>query len=648
MSDQPTPTPSAADLRVSASSRLRVLFLAACLLLVTLAAYWPSFPGPFTWDDDRYVTNLPVLTTPGGLVKIWTDYRAIPDFYPLTFTALWAEYRFFAEHPLGYHVTNAVLHGLVAIAAWALLRRLGLKSAWLAAFIFAVHPVMVESVAWITEIKNILSLLFALLAAERYLAFAGVEPDAPLAPASSRRRWGAYATGLFFLACALLSKSAVCTLPVILALLIWLKKPADLKRRALDLLPWLALSLAIAAMTAFVEHQHVNARVELQQISLPERAFIAGRAVMFYLGKLLWPDPILIVYPRWNPAAIGEQLPYALGLIVLLAALALLMKKIGKAPLVALLIYIIALGPTLGFVSYFTMWYSFVFDHYQYFGALAIIALVAEIAWLAVGWIKAHAPQDRQPMIRLLASLCVAVAVLTLGSLTYGYAAMWGFPESLWRFTVDNNPRAFIALQNLAIHITERKNIERNEPVSTRYDESIDLLKRAIGVEPGDHRPYMILAQLYNWKGDYATAMTYYRRSRELMPADVKARNQGYQIQEGGTQPRAVIGDGESQTPLEDFSQPYQAGRTLEKLGEFAGAIARYQDALTQNPQNVSAMIGLGRCRIALNQMDQALIVLKQATAQAPTNKSAWAELAKVYRWGGQTQLADEAAAKSK
>lgn len=626
------------------SGRTRHWLLAAALLLITLAVYYPGFQGPFTWDDDRYVTNLSVMHEPGGLLKIWTDYKAIPDFYPLTFTVLWAEYQIFGEHPYGFHVTNVVLHGLAGIAAWLLLRRLGLKSAWLAAFVFAVHPVHVESVAWITEIKNVLSLLFAFLAAERYLKFAGIGPEFSAVTTTQSHRWRAYGAGIFLLICALLSKSATCTLPVILALLIWLRKPADLKKHVLYLLPWLAVAAGIAAMTAFVESMHVSRMEFLGQITLLERAAIAGRAVIFYLGKVLWPEPILLIYPKWNHAAIDEQWPYVIALIVLIAALAGLIKKIGKAPLIALLIYIIALSPTLGFVSYFTMWYSYVFDHYQYMGTLAVIALICETGWFGVTWLKNHMPQDRQQLVRLLAGAVAGVILFVFSSLSFGYAAMWGFPESLWRFTVENNPTAFIALQNLAIHITERKNIERNEPITERYNESIMLLSRAIEVEPRDHRPYMILAQLYNWMGDYPAAMAYFRKSRELMPQDVRERNQGNKIS-GTSADQAVVasGDSDSPIPLMEFSQPFQAGQSLEKLGEFTGAIARYRDALTLNPDNVSALIGQGRCYIALRETDRAITALIQATSLRPAEKEAWRQLSAAYRQAGKMKEAEKA-----
>ncbi len=645
MSEETQPQQNATGRLVLPTGRARSFLLAAGLVLLTLLVYWPCMHGPFTWDDDRYVTSCRGVTEPGGIGTIWTDLVALPDAYPLTFSALWAQYRLWGNSPFGYHMVNVILHGLAAVAAWLLLRRLGLKTAWAAAFIFAVHPVHVESVAWISELKNVLSLLLGLLAAVMYLRFAGIGDEHA---GKTRHCWWVYAGGLLLFILALLSKSVLCTLPVMLALMIWLTRPAELKRHVLYLLPWFAVAAGISAITAYVEHHHTSEISFLNDITFPQRIGIVFHALAFYLGKLIIPDPILVIYPKWDHTQLAAQIPYAILIIGLLVLAFLARKKFGRGPLAALLIYIIALGPTLGLINFFTMWYSFVFDHYQYLGTLAVIALGCEIARVGIAWLRVRVPTDHQQLMRYVPGAAIAGVLLVFSSLTLGYAGLWGFPEALWRFTVDHNSNAFIAYQNLAIHMTERKNFERTEPLNMRYKDQIALLERAIEIEPRDYRSYMTLAQLYNWSGDYAAATVYFRNGREKMPKRVKDRNQGFTMSSTATSQPTITDDDNVTVPLSDFSPPYLAGKSLEKLGDYAGAALRYQDALRANGRNITAGLGLGRCYAALGQYPDAVVIFKTALSFDPANKEAWRELAKVYRVVGDAKSAEAAEAKAK
>jgi protein O-mannosyl-transferase len=142
-------------------SRLTTSAPPALLLVVAvLIAYLPALQGGYIWDDNRYVTENPILPQPDGLAAIWTDPGATIQYYPMVFTTFWLEYRLWGLNPLGYHATNILLHALSALLLWAILRRLAVPGAWLAAALFALHPVHVESVAWVTERKNVLSGLF--------------------------------------------------------------------------------------------------------------------------------------------------------------------------------------------------------------------------------------------------------------------------------------------------------------------------------------------------------------------------------------------------------------------------------------------------------------------------------------------------------
>src|SRR5579883_1987526 len=316
----------------------RVLFSGSFLIVgLTLLAYLPILGNGFVWDDDLYVTNNPTLTQPGGFARIWLDLRATPQYYPVTFSFFYFEHALWGFHPTGYHAVNLLLHAANAVLVWWILRRLDVPGSWLAAALFAVHPVEVESVAWITERKNLLSGFFALAALGAYLPFATFDPDTR--PEPSRRcpwRWYALSIGLFVL--ALLSKSVTATLAAVMLLLLWWKRSRLGMRDLLPLLPFFILGATLGLNTARLEAEHVGARGPDFQLSALERLLVAGRALWFYAGKLVAPVPLSFIYPRWeiDPWQASQWLP-VLAAVLAVAALFLLRRRLGRGPLVAVL-----------------------------------------------------------------------------------------------------------------------------------------------------------------------------------------------------------------------------------------------------------------------------------------------------------------------
>ena len=364
----------------SATTR-NTLLGAAVLIAAVLAAYGPALRGGFVWDDPRYVTENPVLTEPSGLYRIWFDVGATVQYYPLVFTSFWIESRLWGLQPLGYHLVNVLLHAANAVLVWRVLRRLSVPGAWLAAGIFALHPVHVESVAWITERKNVLSGLFYLTALLAYLRFA--PPDGEGSARGRPWRFYALAVGLF--ACALLSKTVTCSLPAAIALLLWWRRGRIGRSDALALLPLFAVGAALALTTIWLEKHNVGAQGQAWELSVVQRCLIAGRALWFYAGKLVWPLPLIFTYPKWQIDA-GQwwQYLFPAGAVALPLGLWVLRRRIGKGPLVAALCFAGTLLPALGFVDVYPMRYSYVADHFQYLASIAPIALlVAVITMLA-------------------------------------------------------------------------------------------------------------------------------------------------------------------------------------------------------------------------------------------------------------------------
>ena len=269
---------------------------------MVFAAYAPVAGDTFIWDDDAYVTHNPTLRSIDGLRMMWFEPRSLPQYYPLVHTTFWIEYHLWGLAPLGYHADNVLLHAASVILLWRLLVRLQVPGAWLAAAIFGVHPVMVESVCWITERKNVLSLVFALLSMHCYLRFSPAEDFVGEEGETPRTvgRWWWYAAALVLFVAALLSKTVVATMPAVLAVIYWWKRGRIPWREVMPLLPFFLIGIGLGLYTARLERIHVGAEGEEWSFTPLARVLIAGRAPWFYASKLLLPYPLIFFYPRWD------------------------------------------------------------------------------------------------------------------------------------------------------------------------------------------------------------------------------------------------------------------------------------------------------------------------------------------------------------
>jgi hypothetical protein len=310
--------------------------LATAIIFLTFLVYQPVWHASFVWDDDFYVTDNPSLKTVDGLRSIWCDLKTTRQYYPVTVSTLWAEYHIWNLHPLGYHLVNVLIHALNAILLWRVLRKLGLPGSWLAAAIFAVHPVTVESVAWISERKNVLSCLFYLLAVLAFLRFR------PLTDAKAGRTWDwrFYPVMLAAFLCALLSKTVTCSLPAALLLVVWWKTGRIKKRDALAMAPLFVLGAALGLMSKWEEQHLVGAGGAEWALSSLQRCLLAGRALWFYAGKLFWPRDLTFIYPHWQiDTGAAWQYLFPLAFAVVVLALWKLRSRIGRGPLAAVLFF---------------------------------------------------------------------------------------------------------------------------------------------------------------------------------------------------------------------------------------------------------------------------------------------------------------------
>ena len=462
------------------------------IVLATLAAYWPVYSAGFIWDDDDYVINNQNLHDLHGLREIWLNPKATPQYYPLVHTTFWLEYHLWGLNPCGFHVVNVCLQVVVALLLWRVLARLGLPGAWLAAAIFALHPVQVESVAWITERKNVLSAVFYLLAALAYWRFAEGEPGV-----KEPRDWRFYAVALLLYVAALLSKTVTCSLPAALLLVIWWKRGRWRGRDVLPLIPFFVVGLGLGLTTAWIEKTQVGASGPEWQLNFLQRGLIAGRALWFYATNLLFPGNLMFIYPRWTiDTGVWWQWLFPLAALAVLAALWAARGRIGRGPLTAVLFFALTLAPALGFINVYPMRFSFVADHFQYLAAIGLIALAA--AWLV------RCP----PGIGY--GLLLVYAVLTAQQ-----CGIYKNLEVLWRDTLRKNPACWMAHTNLGRLLAQ----------AGKFDEAEGHYQAALGIDPKMEDIHYNYANLLARTGRPEAAQTEYEQAVALNPAKPDPHN---------------------------------------------------------------------------------------------------------------------------
>jgi len=455
----------------------------ALIAAMVLIAYLPAFRGGFVWDDHQFVLKGPV-----NLSQIWT-FGVTPQYYPLVFTSLWIERKFlWGADPAGYHAVNVILHLLNSLLLWRVLKYLRVPGSWLAAAIFSIHPVHVESVAWISERKNVLSGFFYFLSVLVYLRFI------------DRKQGSFYAASLILFVCALLSKTVTCTMPAVMLLLIWWKKNSITRRDVVVLIPFFVIGLISGFNTAGLEEKLVGARGAVWDFSFLERCLIAGRAIFFYLGKLIWPHPLIFNYPRWMiNSGLWWQYLFPVAVLAVVSTLGYFHKRFGKGLVVAALFFIGNLFPALGFVNVYPMQYSFVADHFQYFASIGPIVLFANIL------------NPQRVFRQMLAGILLAVFFL----LSWQQAHIYQSYEILWRDTLRKNSLSWMAHNNLAGSLILQGKIE----------EGVAHYHKVLELKPDYYKALFNLGVVAKDHGRIEESLSYYRRALEIKPDYAKAFN---------------------------------------------------------------------------------------------------------------------------
>jgi protein O-mannosyl-transferase len=532
--------------------------------LATFIAYRPALNGGFVWDDDGHITK-PALQSLHGLWRIWFDLGATQQYYPLLHSLFWLEHQVWGDAGVGYHVINVALHAAAASLVVAIVRRLELPGAWLAGFAFALHPVCVESVAWISEQKNTLSAVFALAAVLIYLRF----------DATRARRDYVLATVLFVL--ALLSKTVAAATPGALLVILWWKRgKLDWKRDVIPLLPWFAFGAAGGLFTAWVERVFIGAHGSDFALTPVERVLIAGRALWFYVGKLIWPSNLIFSYPRWQiDAKDWVQFLFPAAWI----AAGILLWRLApryRGPLAAFLIFTGMLFPVLGFLNVYPFRYSFVADHFQYLASLALI-IPASSAIVTL--------LDRAPR---WASLAPVALLFVFAILTAHQSAKYLDAETLYRDTLEKNPASWMAHNSLGNILVQNGRI--NDAI-TQYDAALRL--RGDIPEPHVSRG---LALARSHPPRYEEAIAEYQAGLRMNPDWAEAHvNLGNALGHMGRYPEAIV---EYRTALRLKPHLPEAhnslANALANTGHLQDATAEYRAALDIDPNYIEAHVNLG------------------------------------------------------
>ena len=604
------------------------------LIALVFIAYAPVFGAGFVWDDESHLTKNPCIVGPLGLKGIWTSTQAV--YYPLVLTTFWVLHKFVGLNPLPYHILNVLMHAGSAVLLWRLLRQLGVHGAWLGAALWALHPVMVQSVAWVTELKNTQSCLFYLLSIIFFLSW---EAQARVTRVVRINTTLMFALSLTCFVLATLSKPSVVMLPVVLALCIWWRRGTVGWKDGIPLAPFLLVSAFASAWTIWEQKFHASAVGPEWAQTWPERLIIAGRAIWFYLGKLVWPHPLIFIYPRWEIhswqwMAYLPLLAATLGLIVLWA----LPGRAGRALFFAAAYYLVSLFPVLGFFSVYFFRYSFVSDHFQYLASMGPLALAgAAIATLVGRFCETplelasdtdalQSSSDDIGVARrrlFLGSLGCSILLLSLAFLTWQQTTAYHDLITLYTRTLAKNPGCWMAHYNLGIALHDHG----------ETDQAITHYRQAIELRPGYAEAHYNLGRLLAEKGEFNDAINHYEATLAINATDAEAHNNlGATLFQAGRVDDAIAHYQEALAVRPDYAEAScNLADALLSKGDMDGAITHYRTCVAVLPNHTDAQYNLASALLRKGRFDEAIIHYEKALELLPGNADAHVNLGSAF-----------------
>src|SRR5438034_3953851 len=574
--------------------------LVAAIIIAVMLVYLPALRGDFVWDDFLLITGNPLLQNFSGLVEIWSGGRTA-DYFPVTNTVFWTVHHLFVGNATGYHAVNVLLEAAYALLVWRLLVRLNIPGAWLAGLIFGIHPVHVASVAWISELKNLLSMFFALLSILYFLELAGKQ---------LRNSATAYAASLVFFALALLSKTQVVFLPVVLLLCAWWREEKSPGRRTTQNLrrdivrswPFFLIGIVFGLVTMWFQNRGIGEE-EIVIGSLSRRFVNAAMAIWWYAGHLFAPVRLMAIYPNWrfDSPRVLEWLPL-IALIGILTGLWHWRDRGTRGAFFAVACFVVALLPSLGLVRMaYVRSGTLVADHLQYFADVPLLALFS--AGVAYAW------NHQQRMTKIATATIVTLLVGAMGTYAFARVQVYRNEETLWQDNLSKNPDAWQA----HIQIAQRRFNQE------RYAEAAYHSRRAAELKPELADIHNLLGLAYCRLKQFDEGIAEYRKALQLKEAKPSAARSA-----GVATIRANLANALTIT-AERLSQsastvPEEAMRRYEE------AILQYEAALELEPQQPAIHRNLGMVLAKLGRYDEAIPHLR-ATLQIVPNEPVAREL---------------------
>jgi len=597
------------------------------LAALSIVVYSSALKGGFIWDDDDGILNNPLVRTTGGLKTIWLDplrmTRREASYWPLTYTTFWVEYRIFGEDPFGYHLNNVLLHAAVVLLVWIMLGKMLKRGAWLAAALFAVHPIHAESVAWISERKDLLSALFYILAALAYLEF------------DRKKAMRAYFASVVLFILAMLSKSVAVTFPAAIVLYLWWKRHRLTARCLLPTIPLFIVALGFAVLGIVLERGH---RPMDYGLSPAMRWILAGKAFWFYLWKVLWPTNLMPIYGRWplNAKSVVSHV-FPLACPGSFALLYRMRDKWGKGPLMALGFFGVTLLPMLGFIKFPIFIYTCAADRYQYLASLGVITLVAFLLLKAAEKLHTPLPPETsthkgghiphacrcQPAWAIL--LCVVLA--TLGTMTWIHSARYNTRETLFGYAVRKNPKSSYAHVYYGMSLVDRK----------AYEESEQQYLKAIELDPKAPNSWAVYGILLGVQGKLDRSIDCFKEALKYCPTDSTAY---YNLGRVLFDQRRFEESTEASLKCVELD-PYfvggyvNLGAAKNELGQYEEATAAFQKALEIDSQHFEATLNLGLLHAAKGNSHEAERMFRRGLELKPDEPDCLCALGQVLKKKG-------------
>jgi tetratricopeptide (TPR) repeat protein len=534
------------------------------LLIAALCffAYRPSLSGGFLIDDNVLLTHSALVHADDGLWRFWFTAEAV-DYWPVSNSSFWLEWRVWKTNPEGYRTTALILHVVESLLLWRILLLLEIPGAFVGALLFAVHPVNAESVAWIAQRKTLLAMLFAQLATLAYFESERVEATPAGQHTARANTW--YALSFLAFALALLSKISIAVFPALLGLCIaWLR---PLRRRDVArLAPFFLLAGALALFNVAIRAADPHIRGPRE--STIEWLLQATATVWFYLGKALFPINLAFMYP--DPSIDPRRWLFWLPLAAALALTVVLVRyhSSGTRPLLfAWAFYWLALTPALGFSEA-----AYIEDHYQHLALCAVVAVVAA-AWSSL--------RARSARARWAADALVVATIAALVLATERRAAQFMDNVVLMRAAADAYPGSPVAQRNLAFAL-----LEAGAP-----NEGIPHLEEALRLDPESVEARKTLAVALARTGELGRAIELLKIAVRLRPDDAEALgNLGAFLREAGNAQESIpYFERSLQLDPRSAEMHCNLGKALLQTGQVTSAIEHFKTASRIDPESTEA-----------------------------------------------------------